>query len=111
MTGSIGHEWVEFAATRLIDHGDGWWALVRDMVARWPEADPVDLVLVLVEAAAAIEANFRQHARAHDGATHGYRLAALLALDIHAAARLGLRNGRAADLAAYWRIDGYSLHL
>ncbi|MDP2064038.1 MAG: hypothetical protein Q8J98_13160 [Phaeovulum sp.] len=105
------HEPTEFAVGRLLAQGEGWRALVRDLAARWPEADPLDLVMALVDAAAAIERMFAPGSHAQEGAVHGYRCAALLSLDIHAMNRLGMRCGRAADLAAYWQIDGYFLRL
>ena len=105
------HARAEFAAERLLDHDGRWRALVRDLVARWPEADPLDLVLTLVDAAAAIEHTFAAGSHAREGAAHGYRLAALLALDLHAMQRLGMRSTAASDLVAYWQIDNYFLRL
>lgn len=102
---------VEFAVERLLGPGEGWRALVRDMVARWPESDPLDLVLTLLDASAAIEHNFAPAHHALEGAAHGYRLAALLSLDLHTMARLGMRRKKAANLTAYWQIDGYFLRL
>jgi hypothetical protein len=43
------HEPTEFAVGRLLAQGEGWRALVRDLAARWPEADPLDLVMALVD--------------------------------------------------------------
>jgi len=102
---SIDPALAEFAVARLLDPAADWKSLVRDMAARWPAADPVDLVLALIEAASAIEHAHARRNHGHDGAARGYRLAALLSLDLHIMVRLGLRRTTAADLAAYWQTD------
>ncbi|MEI2807620.1 MAG: hypothetical protein V9G18_17330 [Albidovulum sp.] len=98
---------VQFAIERLLDAPDGWRALVRDMVGRWPEAPAGALILAIVTASAEIEAMFGPGSPARDGAERGWRLAGLLGVDLHVMATVGMAHGRAGDLADYWRIDPY----
>jgi hypothetical protein len=111
MGGNGTDEHTRFAIERLLAPGDGWRALVRELVARCPDDDPLDLVLALIDAAAAIESNFGPGSHAHEAVAHGYRCAALLALDLAVMQRLGRRCGKASDLSAYWQTDPYFLHL
>lgn len=92
-----------FAIERLMASSDSWRSVVRDMVARAPDAPPMELVLALVSAAEAIAGLFGPNGPAREAAAQGWRLAALLALDIHAMERMGHPNARAADCLAYWR--------
>lgn len=96
---------VHFAIEHLLDAPDGWRPLVRELVARWPEAPAAELVYVLVTAAAEIEAMFGPGSPAREGAAQGWRLAALLGVDFYAMERLGLPRARARDLPGYWKID------
>lgn len=98
-------EKVQFAIERLLDAPDGWRPLVREMVGRWPEAPPGELILALVTAAAEIEAMFGPGSPARDGAAQGWRLAGLLGVDLYAMQAVGMAHATAADLARFWTID------
>ncbi|SPH24507.1 hypothetical protein DEA8626_03559 [Defluviimonas aquaemixtae] len=109
--GSTRSEKVEFAIERLLETPDGWRPLVRDMVARWPEAPAAELVYVLVSAATEIEATFADGSPSRAAADHAWRLAALLGVDFYAMEAVGLPRTKAADLAGYWLIDPYFRNL
>lgn len=100
-----------FAIERLLDGQGGWRSLVREMVALWPEEAPLEIGFALVSAAAAIEANFAPGSPAREAALHGYRLAALLSMDVHAMDLLGMAHARAGDLTHYWEIDPFFARL
>jgi len=93
----------EYAIERLLSGTGGWRGVVRDLVARWPDAPPIEIVFSLVAAAEAIAGLFGPVGPSREAATQAWRLAALLSLDIHAMERLGHPNRRAADCLAYWR--------
>jgi len=98
---------VAFAIERLLRSEEGWRGLVRDLVEGWPDAPPLELGFVLVCAASAIETAFSSGSPAHEAAMEGYRLAALLAVDVHAMELLGMPHARADDLHRYWEIDPF----
>lgn len=100
-------ERVVFAIEALL-RGDGAWrGLVRDLVMRWPDLPPLELGLTLVSAASAIETAFSRGSPAREGAAQGYRLAALLSMDVYAMQILEMPCARAADLLDYWKIDPF----
>ncbi|MBW6507671.1 MAG: hypothetical protein K0B00_13130 [Rhodobacteraceae bacterium] len=109
MGSTINPEYAEFAVARLLHPSDDWRSLVRDMAKRWPDADPLDHVLALIEAAAAIGHGHATRIHGHAGAMNGYRLAALLALDLHIMARLGMRSSAASEVVACWQSDAFLL--
>lgn len=96
---------VQFAIECLLDGPGGWRPLVREMVARWPEASAGEIILALVTAASSIEQMFGPGSPSREGAMQGWRLAALIGADLHAMATLGLPHDTAGDLARYWKID------
>jgi len=98
---------IQFAVERLLDAPDGWRSLVRDMVARWPEAPSGELVYAIVTAASEIESMFGPGSPARDGALRGWRLAGLLGVDLYAMEAVGMPHASAADLAGYWKIAPY----
>ncbi len=98
---------VHFAIEALLSGPEGWRPLVREMVARWPEAPAGELVFALVSAASEIEAMFAAGSPSREASDQAWRLAALLGVDLYAMEAVGLARGRAGDLAAYWRIDPY----
>jgi hypothetical protein len=100
-------EKVEFAIEQLLDTPHGWRALVRNLVAKWPEAPASELVYVLVTAASEIEARFAEGNPKRDIAARGWRLAALLGVDFYAMDMVGLPRHKASDIAGYWMIDPY----
>lgn len=106
-----GDDRVNFAIERLMEPGEGWRALVREMVARWPDVAPLEIAFSLVAAAAAIEANFSAESPAREGAEIGYRLAALVSVDFYAMQLLGLARTRAGDFLAYWEQDPFFARL
>jgi len=98
---------VAFAIERLLSSGEEWRALVRDLVMQWPDAAVFDLPYALVAAAAAIEENFRGKGVASEAAERGYKLAALLSMDIYAMELAGMARNTARDFHAYWQIDPF----
>lgn len=102
---------VSFAIERLMEPGEGWRALVRDMVQRWPDLPPLEIALSIVAAASAIESAFTPAGEAGQAAMLGYRLAALVSVDFYAMQLLGMKRECAADLLAYWEIDPFFARL
>ncbi|WP_146227873.1 hypothetical protein [Rhodobacter viridis] len=100
-------ERVAFAIERLLRADDSWRSLVREMVEQWPEEPPLELGFALVSAASAIETSFTEASPARDAAMQGYRLAALVSMDVYAMQLLGMARERASDLLAYWDIDPF----
>lgn len=100
-------EKVHFAIEQLLDTPEGWRPLVRNLVARWPDAPAAELVYVLVSAATEIEATFADGSPAREAAAKAWRLAALLGVDFYAMDAAGLPRDRAADMVDYWNIDPY----
>lgn len=96
---------VQFAIECLLDTPDGWRPLVREMVARWPQASTGEIILALVTAASSIERMFGPGSPSREAAVQGWRLAALIGADLHAMATLGLPHDTAGDLVRYWKID------
>ncbi|WP_163535508.1 hypothetical protein [Frigidibacter albus] len=93
------------AIETLLDGPDGWRPLGRDLVARWPEARALELIFAIVSAAEAIETMFAPGSPALASAAAGYKVAALLGVDLFAMQSLGLPHHAAADFIAYWRSD------
>lgn len=98
---------VAFAIERLLAPDDAWRALVREMVARWPRLPIFEISAALIAAASAIEKNLKGAGVGEGAAARGYKLAALLSLDVYAMELLEMERGCAADLLAYWEIDPY----
>lgn len=111
MTFGNGEDRVAFAIEQLMQPDEAWRGVVRDMVARWPDVPPQEIGLALVTAAAAIEGSFTETSPAQDAARHGYRLAALLGMDIYAMELLQMPRAEARDLQAYWQIDPFFTRL
>ncbi len=105
--GATGQDKVHFAIERLMQAPDGWRSLVRTMVARWPEAPATELIYTIASASSEIEAMFADGSPARDSAGHGWRIAALLGVDLYAMQSIGLPHDRAGDLSRYWAIDPY----
>ena len=104
-------EKVAFTIERLMRNDDAWRGLVREMVVRWPEVPPLELGFVLVSAASAIETSFTNTSPAREAAMQGYRLAALLSMDVYAMQLLGMPHAHARDLLGYWEIDPFFARL
>ncbi len=98
---------VTFAIEKLLDPGEAWRPLVRDLVTRWPDSPPLEIVFALVSASVAIETNFAHGSPARDGAAQGYRLAALLSVDLYAMETLGIPRKHARSFLSYWAIDPF----
>lgn len=93
------------AIETLLNGADGWRPLARDLVVAWPEAAALELIFAIVCAAEAIETMFAPGSPALSGAEAGYKVAALLGVDLFAMQSLGLPHRTAADFTAYWRAD------
>ncbi|GAB4384456.1 hypothetical protein [Albidovulum sp.] len=98
---------VHYAIEHLLDAPDGWRPLVRNMVARWPDDPALELIFALSTAANEIERMFAAGSPAREGAQRGWKLAALLGLDLYAMELLGLPRARAGDFNGYWAIDPF----
>jgi hypothetical protein len=108
MTSVLAHsEKVHVAIERLLEAPDGWRGVVRDLVRRWPDAPAGEVIFTLVSAANEIEAVFAPGSPSCDGAMHGWRLAALLGVDLYAMQAIGLPHAKARDFVAYWKIDPF----
>ena len=94
-----------FALERLLEGPLFWHDLTAEIAARWPEAPVGELIMALTTAARTIEAHFLQGGPAHDGAVHGYRLAALVGLDLYALQVVGVAAPLARDLTAWWDVS------
>lgn len=104
-------EMIELALEGLLSGDDARRrGLVRAMVMRWPEAPALQIVFALTSAGAAVEDTFGSGA---DGAQAlAYKLAALLAADVHALQEMGRCPAKARDLLHFWRrVDPYFLTL
>lgn len=104
---------VEFAVAHLVQNHDGHRSVTRELVTRWPDAEGLQVVFVLVSAAHAMEAIFDRdpHASNHI-VDQVFRLAALLATDLFALRQRGQASPTGADLLAYWQqSDPYFLNL
>ncbi|MBZ4022785.1 hypothetical protein CKO11_09970 [Rhodobacter sp. TJ_12] len=104
-------ERVAFAIERLMRSDDAWRGLVREMVDRWPDEAPLELGFALVSAASAIESSFTKSSPVRDAAMQGYRLAALISMDVYAMQLLDMKCDKAQDLIAYWDIDPFFARL
>lgn len=106
-----GERRVGYAIERLLAPHEAWRGLVREMVDLWPDEPPLEIGFSIVSAASAIEASFTPGGPAREAAATGYRLAALISVDVYAMEILGMPRGRAADLVAYWEIDPFFVRL
>ena len=106
-----GERRVGYAIERLLAPDEAWRGLVREMVALWPDEPPLEIVLAITSAAAAIEGSFAPGSPSREAAMAGYRLAALIGVDLYAMQLLGMAQGRTADLRAYWDIDPFFARL
>jgi len=93
------------AIETLLNGPGGWRPLARNLVAAWPDAPPLELVFSIVSASEAIETMFAPGSPALAGAEAGYKVAALLAVDLFAMQSLGLPHHKASDFSGYWHDD------
>ena len=98
---------VHFAIEHLLEAPDGWRSVVRELVRHWPDAPATEMIFALASAASEIEAMFSPGSPSREGAEHGWRMAALLGVDLYAMEAIGMPRARAADFAGYWAIDPY----
>lgn len=92
----------EFALQMLLAEPGRAHALPRAMATQWPDYPVLDLTLALSLAASGLETSFAS-ATDQTAARDAWRVAALLAIDLHQMQRQGLPHSRAADLIDYWR--------
>ena len=102
---------VSLAIERLMEPGDAWRGLVRELVERWPDEPPLDVTLTLVSAASAIESAFTHDGPSARAVKQGYRLAALVSVDFYAMQLLGMKRDKASDFQEYWKIDPFFARL
>lgn len=94
-----------FALERLLEGPQAWHGLAEAMADGWPDAPAGEIIYALVDAARTIEGHFLKGGPAHDGAVHGYRLAALIGMDLYALQVVGVTAARGRDLADWWEIE------
>lgn len=94
-----------FALQRLLEGPAAWRDLPHDIVRRWPDAPVGEIIMALTTAACTIEAHFLQGGPAHEGAVHGYRLAATIGLDLYALQVVGITAPRGRDLVDWWAAE------
>ena len=85
--------------------------LVHRLAREWPNEPALSVAFALTCAAANIEDVIKDAASAR-AAAFAYKLAALLAADIHAVQAMGQVPAKASDLLHFWRrVDPYFLNL
>ncbi|MER5173762.1 hypothetical protein [Thioclava sp. GXIMD2076] len=92
-----------YALDALLTREAGWVGLVPELAQLGPEADPTDIAIALTRAATEIEQSFVPSSPSMDAARHGYKLAALLLLEMKALALQGIPVVTCAELLAIWR--------
>ncbi|MGB7268076.1 MAG: hypothetical protein WBC90_00995 [Albidovulum sp.] len=108
MTDGVGYsDKVHYAIEHLLQSPDGWRAVVRGLVERWPDALATELIFTLVSAASEIEKMFAPGSPSCEGAEHGWKIAALLGVDLYAMQSIGMPHTHARDFTGYWKIDPY----
>lgn len=95
---------IELAMEEMLSGSDLWQRqLVRRMAERWPREAALAIVYAITAATGAIADSFGALA-AHDPVVPlGYRLAALVASDVHALQAMGQVPATAEDLLQFWR--------
>jgi hypothetical protein len=95
-----------FALERLLEGPSSWRALTEDLARRWPAAPVGEIIMALIIAARTIDAHFLEGGSAHEGAVHGYQLAALIGLDLYALQVVGVTAPLGRDLSDWWAVEG-----
>lgn len=93
------------ALERLLEGPQSWHVLPRALAAGWPDAPAGEIIFALIAAARTIEGHFLQGGPAHEGAIHGYRLAAVLGLDLYALQVVGVAAPCGQDLLDWWETE------
>lgn len=93
------------ALERLLEGPQSWHALPRALATRWPDAPAGEIIFALIAAARTIEGHFLEGGPAHEGAVQGYRLAAVLGLDLYALQVVGVMAPRGQDLIDWWETE------
>lgn len=78
---------------------------------RWPDAPPLELVLVLISAADGIEAMLTPRSPPYGEAQALWRVAALLAVEVHALQVSQQKVACARDLVEHWQQSGEGFFL
>lgn len=87
-------------------------SVVRNLATKWPNQPALAVVFALTTAASHIESQIETQSDREKRAFMGYRLAAVLAGDVHALRSMGNSDPTAHDLLHFWRrIDPYFLDL
>lgn len=100
-------------ATHCLSSGDtrAIGALVHRLAREWPGEPALSVAFALTCAASNLEDVIKDPATARSVAM-AYKLAALLAADIHAVQAMGQVPAKASDLLHFWRrVDPYFLNL
>lgn len=90
------------AAAHLVQEPDCARTLPLALIRSEPHAPALEIVVALCSAAAALEGFFATGGPVRQAAAECWRMAALLAADIHAARCLDLPHASGQDLLAYW---------
>ena len=87
-------------------------AVVREMCARWPDAPALSIVFAISKAAGQVEEIIHEAPTDNGIATSAYKLASILAVDIHAIENAGKNQVMARDLFEFWRnVDRWFLDI
>ncbi|TNF60515.1 MAG: hypothetical protein EP307_08440 [Rhodobacteraceae bacterium] len=93
------------ALERLLEGPQSWHGLPMALAQQWPAAPAGEIIFALIAAAQAIEGHFLEGGPAHEAAVQGYRLAAVLGLDLYALQVVGISAPRGQDLLDWWETE------
>ena len=103
---------IDYTIAQVSDTPEGYRAVVRELVSRWPDVTGAQTVFVLVSAAHAIEQVFGHTPESRPEIQQTFRVAALLASDLYALQMRGNFAPTGRDLLTYWRdSDPFFLNL
>ncbi|NBZ86683.1 hypothetical protein [Stagnihabitans tardus] len=97
-------ELCEFALGYLITGRGDARQLAATMVKAYPDLPVLELVLILSSAASGLESTF-SNAEARAQAVDAWRIAALLAVDLHLMAGHHAKGQKARDLLGFWEAE------
>ncbi|MFZ1467958.1 MAG: hypothetical protein WAT09_03160 [Paracoccaceae bacterium] len=94
---------VEFVVQVLVTGQGDLRRMVRHLAEDWPDEPALDMIHTIAMAAGNLECNLSGDALQRSAA-EGWRMAALIGVDLAMMARMGLPHRTGADLMAYWKV-------